>query len=71
MKRCVHCWHDFEPGVGSEQVDARGAAWSKSMTRIAEDIFIDPEARDLLLFFCCKSGEPRVDRAQPLLRAYG
>jgi hypothetical protein len=72
MKQCTHCWHEFDAGGGSDQVSAQGEAWVKSMTRIAEEIFLDPEARGLALCYCCKCGERRVDQLQrPLLRAYG
>ncbi len=71
MTQCVHCWHDFEAGAGSDQADAMGGAWIKRMTAMAEEIFVEPEARELSLNYCCKCGEPRVDQQRrPLLRTH-
>lgn len=71
MARCVHCWHDFERDDAREQVRARGDAWVRRMSRLAEEMTAEPDAGELSLVFCCKCGESRFDhRRVPVLRSY-
>ncbi len=71
MGKCVHCWHDFERPDAREQAGARGEAWIRRMSRLAEEQIREPDVAELSLVFCCKCGESRFDhRRLPVLRSY-
>lgn len=60
MKRCAHCWHRHNPNAISDDVRVKGYALLQKMNKLAEDVFEDPEARELWLIYCCLCRCPRL-----------
>ena len=71
MARCVDCWHNFADIDAGEQARARGRAWVRRMRQYEDEMNAESDADEFSLVFCCKCGEPRLNRrGVPLTGAY-